>query len=134
MVRQKLAQAYVELEIFRLNANRALSRMSKGCPGPEGSILKLCYSEQQQRMQQTAMEALGPYAQLQDFGGGRWFYGYLRSRGATIAAGTSKILRNILAERVVGLLKSYIRSRLAQGHTPLLAPEPRLLSPAISCT
>ncbi len=108
VVRQKLAQAYMELEIFRLNTNRALSRMSKeGHPGPEGSILKLCYSEQQQRMQQTAMEALGAYAQLRDFDAGRWGYGYLRSRGATIAAGTSEILRNILAERVLGLPKSY---------------------------
>jgi alkylation response protein AidB-like acyl-CoA dehydrogenase len=108
LTRQDLAQTYIELEIFRLNANRALTRISKeGTPGPEGSILKLCYSETYQRMTQRAMQALGPYAQLVDYDGGRWGYNYLRSRSSTIAAGTSEILRNIIAERVLGLPKSY---------------------------
>jgi hypothetical protein len=61
------------------------------------------------------MEALGPYAQLQDFNGGRWVYGYLRSRGTTIAAGTSEILRNILAEQVLGLPKSYFKGQISLG-------------------
>jgi alkylation response protein AidB-like acyl-CoA dehydrogenase len=108
LTRQDLAQTYIELEIFRLNSSRALTRISKeGIPGPEGSILKLCYSETYQRMMQRAMQALGPYAQLTGFDGGRWGYNYLRSRSSTIAAGTSEILRNIIAERVLGLPKSY---------------------------
>src|SRR5258706_224193 len=46
IVRQKLAQAYLELEILRLNTNRALTSLSKTCiPGPEGSILKLYWCE-----------------------------------------------------------------------------------------
>ena len=65
VVRQKLAQAYLELEILRLNTNRALTSLSKtGVPGPEGSIQKLYWSEWNQRMQQTAQEILGPYGQL----------------------------------------------------------------------
>jgi alkylation response protein AidB-like acyl-CoA dehydrogenase len=108
VMRQKIAQSFIELEIFRLNTLRALSRMSKdGAPGPEVSILKLGYSEMHQRLQQTAMEALGPYAQLNNFDGGQWAYNYLRCRSSTIAAGTSEIQRNIIAERVLGLPKSY---------------------------
>ncbi|HZS08965.1 MAG TPA: acyl-CoA dehydrogenase [Blastocatellia bacterium] len=108
VIRQKLAQAYLELEIFKLNTSRALSKMSKSnVPGPEGSILKIYWSEMNQRMQQVAMEALGPYAQLQEFDDNRWGHNYLRSRANTIEAGTSEILRNIVAERVLGLPKSY---------------------------
>ena len=108
IVRQKLAQAYLELEILRLNTNRALTSLSKtGIPGPEGSIQKLYWSEWNQRMQQTAQEILGPYGQLSDFDNGKWQYSYLRTRGNTIEAGTSEIQRNIIAERVLGLPKSY---------------------------
>ena len=108
IVRQKLAQAYLELDILRLNTNRALTSLSKsGVPGPEGSTQKLYWSEMNQRTQQTAQEILGPYGQLADFDEGKWAYGYLRSRGNTIEAGTSEIQRNIIAERVLGLPKSY---------------------------
>ncbi|HEX8176221.1 MAG TPA: acyl-CoA dehydrogenase [Pyrinomonadaceae bacterium] len=108
LVRQKLAQAYLELEILRLNTNRALTSLSKtGIPGPEGSTLKLYWSEMNQRTQQTAQEILGHYGQLKEFDNGMWEYAYLRSRGNTIEAGTSEIQRNIIAERVLGLPKSY---------------------------
>jgi alkylation response protein AidB-like acyl-CoA dehydrogenase len=108
IVRQKLAQSYLELEILRLNTNRALTSLSKtGVPGPEGSTQKLYWSEMNQRTQQIAQEILGPYGQLKDFDSGRWEYGYLRSRGNTIEAGTSEVQRNIIAERVLGLPKSY---------------------------
>ena len=108
LVRQKLAQAYLELEILRLNTNRALTSLSKsGVPGAEGSIQKLYWSEMNQRTQQAAQEILGPYGQLKGFDKGVWEYGYLRTRGNTIEAGTSEIQRNIIAERVLGLPKSY---------------------------
>jgi alkylation response protein AidB-like acyl-CoA dehydrogenase len=108
LVRQKLAQAFLELEILRLNTNRALTSLSKtGIPGPEGSTQKLYWSEMNQRTQQTAQEILGPYGQLKDFDKGMWEYAYLRTRGNTIEAGTSEIQRNIIAERVLGLPKSY---------------------------
>src|SRR5215210_3697179 len=108
LARQKLAQAYLELEILRLNTNRALTSLSKsGVPGAEGSIQKLYWSEMNQRTQQAAQEILGPYGQLKDFDKGTWEYAYLRTRGNTIEAGTSEIQRNIIAERVLGLPKSY---------------------------
>ena len=108
LVRQKLAQADLELEVFRLNTLRSLSRMTKGgTAGPEGSILKLYWSEMNQRLAQTALEVLGPEAQQWGFDQGRWAYQYLRSRGNTIEAGTSEVQRNILAQRVLGLPRSY---------------------------
>jgi alkylation response protein AidB-like acyl-CoA dehydrogenase len=108
VIRQKLAQAFVDLEVFRLNTTRALSYLSKrGAPGPEGSIQKLYWSELNQRNAQIAMEVLGPYGQLTEFDSGRWAYNYLRSRGNTIEAGTSEVQRNIIAQRVLGLPRSY---------------------------
>jgi len=108
IARQKCAQACVELEVFRHNMNRTLSRVATGgVPGPEGSILKLYWSEMNQRISRTAMEVLGDVAQLTDEDDGRWVYNFLRSRGNTIEAGTSEIQRNIIAQRVLGLPRSY---------------------------
>jgi alkylation response protein AidB-like acyl-CoA dehydrogenase len=106
--RQKLAQMYLELEIFKLTTNRALSKIAvNATPGPEGSVLKIYWSEMNQRFVQGAMEILGDHAQLQDFDQGLWIHSYLRSRGNTIEAGTSEIQRNIIAQRVLGLPRSY---------------------------
>jgi alkylation response protein AidB-like acyl-CoA dehydrogenase len=113
IIRQKLAQMYAEIEIFRLNQLRTLTRMNKtGVPGAEGSIQKIFWSEMNQRMQQVAMEMLGPYGQLAGesqyaVDHGEWAHAYLRSRGNTIEAGTSEIQRNIIGHFVLGLPKSY---------------------------
>jgi len=113
IIRQKLAQCYAEIEVMRLNQLRAFSRINEtGVPGPEGSIQKIFWSELNQRFQQVAMEILGPYGQLAHgspdaFDQGQWAYGYLRSRGNTIEAGTSEIQRNIIGHFVLGLPKSY---------------------------
>ncbi len=106
--RQKIAQIYLELEVFRLNTDRALSKQNKNeVPGPEGSIGKLYWSELNQKLARVASEILGDVAQLESFDDGRWKYDYLRSRGNTIEAGTSEIQRNIIAQRVLGLPRSY---------------------------
>jgi alkylation response protein AidB-like acyl-CoA dehydrogenase len=113
LIRQKLAQCYAEVEIMRLNQLRAFSRMAAtGVPGPEGSILKIFWSELNQRVQQIAQELLGPYGQLlgadrHAIDQGIWSYGYLRSRGNTIEAGTSEVQRNIIGHFVLGLPRSY---------------------------
>lgn len=108
VIRQKLAQAEVELEIFRLNSDRALSRAnSSETPGAEGSILKLYWSEMNQRLTSTAMDILGDLTQLNSFDEGAWMYRFLRARANTIEGGTSEIQRNIIAERILGLPKSY---------------------------
>jgi alkylation response protein AidB-like acyl-CoA dehydrogenase len=113
VIRQKLAQCYAEIEVMRFNQMRAFSRINEtGVPGPEGSIQKIFWSELNQRFQQIAMEIMGPYGQLahgapEAFDEGQWAYGYLRSRGNTIEAGTSEIQRNIIGHFVLGLPKSY---------------------------
>jgi len=113
LVRQKLAQCYAEIEIMRLNQLRAFSRITAtGIPGPEGSIQKIFWSELHQRIQQIAQELLGPYGQLEKgdpcaVDNGLWAYGYLRSRGNTIEAGTSEIQRNIIGHFVLGFPRSY---------------------------
>jgi len=105
--RQKIAQSYLEVATFRATAARALTKVGRGqAPGPEGSILKLFWSDTNQRMAQRAMEILGPYGQLLDDPVGA-SYQYLRSRGNSIEGGTSEILRNTIAQRVLGLPKSY---------------------------
>jgi alkylation response protein AidB-like acyl-CoA dehydrogenase len=110
---QKLAQCYAEIEVMRWNQMRAFSRISAtGVPGPEGSIQKIFWSELNQRLQQVAQELLGPCGQLEGISPhsvdkGIWAYGYLRSRGNTIEAGTSEIQRNIIGHFVLGLPRSY---------------------------
>jgi len=108
IIRQKLAQARLELEVFRMTSTRAQSKVGKGqMPGPEGSILKLFWSNLNQQMAQTAEEILGPFGQLTNGTTEPFSYNYLRCRGNSIEAGTDQILRNTIATRVLGLPKSY---------------------------
>ena len=110
LIRDRIAQQWIELQALRYTNYRSLTALMKtGVPGPEGSIAKLHWSESNQRLTKLALEILGPASQLDDEGGfwdGFWQYQQLRSRGNTIEAGTSEILRNIVAERVVGLPRS----------------------------
>jgi alkylation response protein AidB-like acyl-CoA dehydrogenase len=108
VVRQRIAQAHIEVEGLRLTAYRGLSAIIKtGVPGPEGSIGKLLWSESVQRMGELAVELLGPSGLLTGSAKepeiAHWQHAHLRARGHSIEAGTSEILRNILAERVLGL-------------------------------
>ena len=127
LVRQKLGHIYAEIEVLRYEALRILSRLEKGQrPGPESSIAKLHYSELDKRIQETTQEILGPYGQLIEgepdelalepgakFGDpGSWAFAFARSRGGTIAAGTSEIQKNILGERVLGLPKEVRTDRI----------------------
>ena len=108
--RDRIAREWAELQALRFTNYRSLSALVKtGMPGPEGSISKLVWSEANQRVTSLALELLGPDAALADANapyGGYWQHQQLRSRGNTIEAGTSEILRNIVAERVLGLPKS----------------------------
>jgi alkylation response protein AidB-like acyl-CoA dehydrogenase len=110
-VRQKIAEFKCEGEALRYTNLRQLTRRLKGlAPGPEGSIMKLCASELNLRIQLFAMELLGPYSQL-EYGSalapdeGRWSFRMLGARAGTIAAGSNQIQHNIIGERVLGLPK-----------------------------
>jgi alkylation response protein AidB-like acyl-CoA dehydrogenase len=108
-LRQRLAQAFVEVKLFQLHNWRSLTRLAKGeDPGPEGSALKLYWSEMSQRMHDTAMAALGGAAPLwrgarDNPGQGTWQRSWLYYHAASIFAGTNEIQRNVIGERVLGL-------------------------------
>ncbi len=101
IIRQRLGQLYIEAEVLRLNAYRGLTaQMKYGVPGPEGSLGKWHWSEVNQSLTELAMDIAGPRAQLDD---GEWTYRFLRARANSIEGGTTEILKNIVAERVLGL-------------------------------
>jgi alkylation response protein AidB-like acyl-CoA dehydrogenase len=103
-MRERVATEWIELQALRYTNYRSLGTLQRtGIPGPEGSGIKLRWSEQNQRLTKLGRELLGPEGILDD---GWWHHQQLRSRGNTIEAGSSEVLRNIVAERVLGLPKS----------------------------
>jgi alkylation response protein AidB-like acyl-CoA dehydrogenase len=112
VLRQRLAAVYLSTEIFRFTCQRTLDRLMRfGSPGPESAIIKLHWTEITQAMPQLAMDILGPEGLLYDpepSTGGReasqlFQRGYLQARAASIASGTSEIMRGIIAMQVLGL-------------------------------
>jgi alkylation response protein AidB-like acyl-CoA dehydrogenase len=102
--RDAVAREWIEQQALRFTNYRSLATLVKtGVPGPEGSVAKLHWSEQNQRLTKLARSLLGADGLVED---GFWNHQQLRSRGNTIEAGTSEILRNIIAERVLGLPRS----------------------------
>jgi alkylation response protein AidB-like acyl-CoA dehydrogenase len=105
----RLTQAYVEVRLFQLHNWRTLSRLAKGQePGPEGSLLKLYWSEMSKRLHDTVMAVLGPVAPLWrgasgDPGDGSWQRSWLYYQASSIWAGANEIQRNIIGERVLAL-------------------------------
>jgi len=108
-VRQKLAELKIEFEVGRLLAYRVASMQSQGLiPNAEASMSKLYGSELQQRLAAAGMSVLGLGGQLMPGSkwaplAGRFERYYLLAAALTIGAGTSEILRNILALRGLGL-------------------------------
>ena len=101
IVRDRLGQLYIEAQVLRLNAYRGLTAtMKRGAPGPEGSLGKWHWAEVNQALTELAMDVAGPHAQLVDQ---TWTYRFLRARANSIEGGTTEILKNIVAERVLGL-------------------------------
>ena len=101
LVRQRLAQLYTELRIYRLHLYRTLSDLENGRkPGPPSSVIKLYWSEMAQRMHELSLEMLGMAGVALSSKRAR---NYVYYRACTIFAGTSEIQRNTLAEQVLGL-------------------------------
>jgi alkylation response protein AidB-like acyl-CoA dehydrogenase len=109
LIRDAVAREWIEMQSLRFTNYRSLTTLLEtGIPGPEGSGVKLAWSEANQRLTSLAQSVFGLYAQVTGDAApwnGFWQYWQLRSRGNTIEAGTSEILRNIIAERVLGLPK-----------------------------
>ena len=108
-VRERLGRLVVENEVMRANGLRTLANLAAGrAPGPESSIEKIFWSEYAKRQSDTALELLGPQAQLTvESARARpdmdWAREYLWSRAGTIYSGSSEIQRNIIAKRVLEL-------------------------------
>jgi alkylation response protein AidB-like acyl-CoA dehydrogenase len=112
VTRQALADVYLGVETFRFTCQRTLDKLLRmGMPGPEASIIKLHWTALTQAMPQIGMSILGPEAQLyetlepgQRTESEQWLQGaFLLSPAASIASGTSEIMRGIIAMQVLGL-------------------------------
>jgi alkylation response protein AidB-like acyl-CoA dehydrogenase len=100
-VADRLGEMDVRTEVLRLMAWRGLSAIETyGQPGPEGSLTKWLWSDTNQQLVQLAADVVGAEALT---AGTSWAYELLRARGNSIEGGTTEILKNIVAERVMGL-------------------------------
>ncbi|MEV4579732.1 acyl-CoA dehydrogenase family protein [Nonomuraea jabiensis] len=109
---QRLLSLWVESEVTRLSGVRLREQLAAGQPGPEGSGMKLSFARLNQALSGFEVEFgrdLGyddwtfRRSEDVDFYGRGPGYRYLRAKGNSIEGGTSEILRNIIAERVLGL-------------------------------
>jgi alkylation response protein AidB-like acyl-CoA dehydrogenase len=101
VIADALADLQIRCEQIRLLAWKGLTDIERyGQPGPEGSLVKWLWSDTNQRLTTLAAEIVGAEA-LTD--GTSWSYELLRARGNTIEGGTTEVLKNIVAERVLGL-------------------------------
>ncbi|MCD0451577.1 acyl-CoA dehydrogenase family protein [Actinocorallia sp. API 0066] len=110
----RLLTLWVEAEVARITGLRLRQKLKQGQPGPEGSAMKLTFARLNQRLSGLEVELLGEdglrYSDWTfvrpdgvEFTGRDAGYRYLRAKGNSIEGGTSEILRNIVAERVLGL-------------------------------
>ncbi|MEU9790345.1 acyl-CoA dehydrogenase family protein [Streptomyces sparsogenes] len=111
---QRLLELWVEAEAARLAGERLRQQLAIGQPGPEGSAMKLAFARLNQEISGLEVELLGEEGllyddwtqrrpELVDFTGREAGYRYLRAKGNSIEGGTSEVLLNIIAERVLGL-------------------------------
>ncbi|MCP3822624.1 acyl-CoA dehydrogenase family protein [Streptomyces sp. A3M-1-3] len=111
---QRLLTLWVDAEVARLTGERLRQQLVAGQPGPEGSGMKLAFARLNQEISGLEVELLGEEGllyqdwtmrrpELVDFTGRDAGYRYLRSKGNSIEGGTSEVLLNIVAERVLGL-------------------------------
>jgi hypothetical protein len=102
VVRQALARCYLHAELLKCLADRAIAEAAAGKPpGPEGSLVKLSWSDVENEIAETAAMVFGPAANT-----GRWGESRLYVRSTSLAGGTTQVNKNILARRVLGLPKA----------------------------
>ena len=111
-LRDRTAGAWIGSEVLRMTNARAAAMRRSGTPGPEGSIGKLATAQHEQLLRNLHVDMLGAsgtgytsyeMTRPERFASDSPQRSFLRSRATTIEGGTSEIMRNILAERVLGL-------------------------------
>ena len=108
VIRQRLADIYIQSEVAKLNNLRAMAKIKAGqLPGPEMSTGKLSLTNNMQRIAQFVGDVLGPrlIADSGEWGTYAWSEFLLGVPGMRIAGGTDEVMKNILGERVLGLPK-----------------------------
>ena len=98
----RLAMSRAEMAGIRAMTYASVSRAARGNPGPEGSLVKLFFSEASQRLRRLGVDLLGAEVLERTTDEGLTT-SYLRSHASTIGGGTSDVQRNIIAERIMGL-------------------------------
>jgi len=106
--RPRVAQAWIEATVFAAQTLRTLPKLEHAtAPPPEAALQKLFGSEIEQRIEELSLDLQGPYAQLfrdpRQLDPTDWQERYLYGRSVTISSGTSEIMRNLLAQRGLGL-------------------------------
>jgi alkylation response protein AidB-like acyl-CoA dehydrogenase len=100
LLRDRVARAWIDAEAYQLFTLEQVTTISEGAsPGARSSLNKIFWSELDVRLQETALDLLGPAAELD----GPWSRGFLFALAGPIYAGTNEIQRNIVAERLLGL-------------------------------
>jgi alkylation response protein AidB-like acyl-CoA dehydrogenase len=114
-LKDRLIASWVRSEVTQLTNRRASQSRRVGTPGPEGSVAKLAYAEENQRIYELCVDLLGPAGMLygSDYpkirpkgvaiGTTDVLKAFLRVRANSIEGGTSEVMRNILGERILGL-------------------------------
>ncbi len=107
-LRDKMAQWYCETAGLKNTRMRSISALSRGeMPGPENSIAKVVSARKAQEIAVFGTDLMDQCGVVSDPnlvpGDGRFQHSYLQSPAMRIAGGTDEILRNIIAERVLGL-------------------------------
>ena len=108
LVRQRLADAFVRINVARYTNLRGMAKIRAGqLPGPEMSIGKLTLTDNMRRVASLLTETLGPrlVADVGEWGTYAWSEFVLGVPGMRVAGGTDEIMRNIVGERVLGLPK-----------------------------
>ena len=114
-LRDRLVSSWIRSEVLSMTNQRAAQVRRAGTPGPEGSVAKLAYAEENQRVYELCIDLLGNEGMLYPagypmirpeflgMGSADVHKSFLRVRANSIEGGTSEVMRNILGERVLGL-------------------------------
>jgi len=101
---EQVADAWIRARAYQLHTQATADRLAAGGTlGAEASLGKVFWSELDLALHETALDLLGPWAEVRDGPDGRWLEDYLFALAGPIYAGTNEIQRTLIAERLLGL-------------------------------